>query len=53
MKNKAGRVVSTKRSANAKKGKIAKWGKAVVAARKALKISEFPLEKKVIKFQVD
>ena len=41
MKNKAGRVVSSKRSALAKKGKLAKWTKACAAARKALKITGF------------
>merc|ERR1712083_349959 len=40
-KNKNGRVVSKKRSANAKSGKQAKWTRAVVAARKALGIRGF------------
>jgi hypothetical protein len=43
IKNKAGKVVSKKASAAAKKrsGKILKWGKAVSAARKALGIKGF------------
>merc|ERR1712217_208561 len=40
-KNKHGKVVSKKMSAKAKSGKIAKWGKALVAARKALGIKGF------------
>merc|ERR1712151_1349585 len=41
IKNKYGKVVSKKRSLTAKKGKIAKWAGAVVAARKALSIKGF------------
>merc|ERR550514_837981 len=40
-KNKYGKVVSVKASANAKKGKSAKWAAAFKAARAALKIKGF------------
>merc|ERR1719240_641420 len=40
-KNKAGRIVSVKASANAKKGKSYKWVLAVKAARVQLKIKGF------------
>ena len=36
VKSKHGKIVSAKKSALAKKGKIGKWAKAFVAARKAL-----------------
>ena len=36
VKSKTGKIVSAKKSALAKKGKIGKWAKAFVAARKAL-----------------
>merc|ERR1719240_1435327 len=41
IKSKSGKIVSKKMSANAKKGKIAAWAKATVAARKALGIKGF------------
>merc|ERR1712176_1578667 len=40
-KNKNGKIVSIKRSNNAKKGKSSKWTTATVAARKALGIKGF------------
>merc|ERR1711933_428760 len=41
VKNKHGKVVSKKRAANAKKGKLAAWAGAVVKARKARGIKGF------------
>ena len=41
MKNKNGKVVSKKASANGKKGKSAKWANALKAARKAMGIKGF------------
>ena len=46
MKTKSGKIVSSKKSALAKKGKIGKWAKAFVAARKALGVKGFVACKK-------
>ena len=46
MKTKHGKIVSAKKSALAKKGKIGKWAAAFVKARKALGIKGFVACKK-------
>ena len=46
LKNRSGKIVSTKKSILAKKGKIGKWAVAFVKARKALGIKGFVAVKK-------